>query len=88
MQVCLAVPGRVLKIEGMYAVVDIAGHERRVAVAFLPDLAPGDWVFVHAGYALQRVDEDEARKTLEALRELARMAGEEDEGPGAQEGPA
>lgn len=76
---CLAVPGQVVEVEGMYARVVIAGHERRVAVAFVPDLAPGDWVFVHAGYALQKVDEDEARRTLEVLRELAEMAGEERE---------
>jgi hydrogenase expression/formation protein HypC len=67
--VCLAVPGRVVEAfdeEGLrLAVVDFGGVRQRVCLETLPDAAPGDWILVHAGFALQRVDV-EAAETMRA----------------------
>jgi len=67
---CLAVPGKLLRIERDEAVVEFQGAQRRVGLALLPDAAVGDWVLVHAGYAIQRLDEAEALENLRLLEEL------------------
>ena len=73
---CLAVPGRVDALvleDGLrFAVVDFAGVRRRVCIETLPQVAPGAWVLVHAGVALQELDADAAS---EALRLLAEATG-------------
>jgi hydrogenase expression/formation protein HypC len=50
--------------------VDVAGVLRTVNVGLLDDTAPGDWVLIHVGFALSKVDEDEARATLELLQRM------------------
>ncbi len=50
--------------------VDFDGSSLEVCLAYVPEAEPGDYVLVHAGFALTRLDEDQAAKTLEALREL------------------
>lgn len=67
---CLGIPGRVVEPprDGL-ARVDVSGVRREVSVAFVPDVVPGDWVLVHVGFALARVDEEEAQRTLELLAE-------------------
>lgn len=72
---CLAIPGKVLSIvdaEKRLAQVEIAGVRRNVNVGLLDGdgtaAEPGDWVLVHVGFALSKVDEEEARATLELLR--------------------
>jgi hydrogenase expression/formation protein HypC len=71
---CLAIPGEVLSIERnedmLYADVRFGGVRRRVCLECTPDVRIGEYVLVHAGLAIQRVDEEEARRTLEYLREL------------------
>jgi hydrogenase expression/formation protein HypC len=67
---CLALPGRILSIEGDYAMVDINGNTFRVFIQLLPEAQPGDYVLVHAGYALQFVSEAEAQITLDILKEM------------------
>ncbi len=66
---CLAISGRVIKVEGSMAEVDFGGVGRQVNVS-LVDARPGDWVMVHAGFAIQTVDEDEALETLRLWEEL------------------
>ncbi|HUJ91772.1 MAG TPA: HypC/HybG/HupF family hydrogenase formation chaperone [Gaiellaceae bacterium] len=67
---CLGVPGRILeRVDDDLARVDFTGVRRNVNVAFTPEAEPGDWVLVHVGFALARIDEDEARATLELLGE-------------------
>jgi len=67
---CLGVPGQILeRVDSDLARVDFTGVRRTVNVAFTPDAEPGDWVLVHVGFALARIDEDEARATLELLGE-------------------
>ncbi len=84
---CLGIPGRIVEIvdpEACTAVVEISGVRRRVNVACVVDAGHpvascvGDWVLVHVGFAMSRIDEDEARKTLELLAELDEMRGELD----------
>ncbi len=74
---CLAIPGRVLEIvdePNRLARVDVAGVKRNVSVALLDDeeggVGPGDWVLIHVGFAISKVDEDEAEATLKLLEEM------------------
>jgi hydrogenase expression/formation protein HypC len=67
---CLAIPMKVESIEGTTALVDAAGTRRRVNVALVDDVAVGDYLLVHAGFAIAKVDEEEARRTLDLLRQL------------------
>lgn len=80
---CLAIPGRVTAIEqiGLNQIgsVDFGGISRRVFLDFIPDTKPGDYVLVHVGFALQKIDEQEAAATLETLSQLGLL--EEELGP-------
>jgi len=68
---CLAIPSRVIAIvEDRLATIDIAGVRRRVALDLVPDTQVGDYVIVHAGFAIQRLDEDEAQQTLKLLEQF------------------
>jgi len=72
---CLGVPGRVSEclgeIDGLaFAVVEFAGLHRRICTSCVPEAAPGDYVLVHAGIAITRIDAAEAERTLQLLREL------------------
>lgn len=66
---CLAVPAEIKSIEGHIATVDYGGV-RRTANISLVDAKVGDFVIVHAGYAIQVMDRDEAEKTLDIFREM------------------
>lgn len=71
---CLAVPGRVLSVEGddlqRTGRVDFGGVLRDISLAYLPEARPGDYVLVHVGLALSVVDEEAARETLELFAEM------------------
>jgi hydrogenase expression/formation protein HypC len=68
---CLAIPARVTIIEeGHMATVDIMGVTRKVSLDLVPEAVEGDFVLVHAGFALQIVDEAYANETLELLKTL------------------
>ncbi len=67
---CLGIPVKVIEVEGQSAVVEVGGARREVSLLLLDDVRPGDWVILHAGFAIQRLDEEEAAKTLALLREL------------------
>jgi hydrogenase expression/formation protein HypC len=68
---CLAVPALVKTIDGAQALVELGGVERRVSLTLTPDARVGDYVLIHTGFAIGVVDEQEARATLDLLRELA-----------------
>ena len=68
---CLAIPAQVQSIDGFEAKVDIGGVGRTVNVLFTPEAQVGDYVYVHTGYAISVLDEDEALESLHLLRELA-----------------
>ncbi len=65
---CLAVPAKILTISDNCAVVDIDGVRRETRVDFIEDPRPGDYVLVHVGFALQKIDESEAEATLAQIR--------------------
>lgn len=75
---CLAIPAQVSTLEanGM-ATVDIVGVSRVVSLDLVPEAGPGDWVLVHAGFAIQIVDEEFASETLELLKTLPFFGDEE-----------
>ncbi len=73
---CLAVPGKIVEIRsaeagatGPIGVVDFHGTRVEVGLAFVPEAGPGDWVLVHAGFALNTLDEQEAAETWRYLKE-------------------
>lgn len=66
---CLAIPMRLIERGELEGVVEIDGVRRQVSLMLLPDAEVGEFVLVHTGYAIQRIDEDEARETLALLRE-------------------
>jgi hydrogenase expression/formation protein HypC len=77
---CLAIPGKVLEIntENMMRMsqVDFGGITREISLAYLPDVQAGDYVIVHAGFAISRLDEEEAQETLRLLAELGAVEQE------------
>jgi hydrogenase expression/formation protein HypC len=71
---CLAVPGQVVTIEDdplRTAIVSFAGVTKSVSLAMVPEAQVGDYVIVHVGFAISRLDEEEARRTLETYAKLA-----------------
>jgi hydrogenase expression/formation protein HypC len=75
---CLGVPGRVVqqpkaRDELAMAVVEFAGVRRPVCLACVPEVAVGDYVIVHAGFALSRIDPIEAERVLEHLKEMGEL---------------
>ncbi len=72
---CLAIPGRVVEISGgegfeRRAVVDYDGVRQEASLAYLPETKIGDYLLVHVGFALTRLDADEAERILQEIRQL------------------
>ena len=67
---CLAVPAQVISLAGQEAEVDFGGVRRRISVVLTPEVRVGDYVLIHTGFAIQVLDEDEARETLRLFQEL------------------
>ncbi|MBM4372679.1 MAG: HypC/HybG/HupF family hydrogenase formation chaperone [Deltaproteobacteria bacterium] len=76
---CLAIPARVLTVDGLEGEVELSGVVRRASFQLLPETRAGDWVLLHAGFAIAAVDEEEARDTLALFRSLE--AGSDTGGP-------
>ena len=72
---CLALPAQVVSVEGETAVAALGPVKKEISTALLDGVAPGDFVLVHAGYALHKLSPEEAERTLAIIRE----AGGEDE---------
>ena len=66
---CLAIPSKIIKIENNMATIDVAGVQRKASLLLLEDAQVGDYVIVHAGFAIHKLDEAAARETLDLLRE-------------------
>lgn len=76
---CLAVPGRVLSIDGedpafLFGKVDFSGVRKQISLAYVPEVRVGDYVLVHVGFALQVIDEDEAQRNLATIEEMKELA--------------
>ena len=95
---CLGIPGKVVEIDDTgelrMARVDFGGVRKEACLAYVPEVQLGDYVIVHVGFAISRLDEEEAQKTLELLRMIdaegvaAELGALADEGPPAQPPPA
>jgi len=73
---CLAVPARVIEKDGDKAVADAMGNRWNIRITLTPDIEVGDVVLIHAGYAIAKVDEEEAKKTWELFEEIAAFEAE------------
>ena len=76
---CLAIPSQVIEIKDSMAVIDVAGVRRQASLLLIEDPRVGDWVIVHAGFAIQKLDEAAAQESLRYLREAAQLLVEEDD---------
>ena len=81
---CLGIPGKIISIEENeldipMGKVSFGGIAKEVCLAFTPEAQVGDYVIVHVGFALSRLDEEEARQTLEILAEMEKLAEEQGE---------
>ena len=74
---CLAVPAKVIEVEGSIARVDVAGNVREADLTLLPDVTVGEYVLLHAGFAIGKYDEETALATLRDLEEMARVMEED-----------
>lgn len=69
---CLAIPAKVVELLAAdQAVIDLDGVRKEISLALVSDVAVGDYVIVHVGYALNKLDQDEAAKTLALFAEMA-----------------
>jgi len=68
---CLAIPAKITEIKNNMGTIDMEGTQREVSLLLLEDAKVGDYVIVHAGFAIHKIDEAEARESLKVLRELA-----------------
>lgn len=82
---CLGIPGQIIEItnaDKLTAKVDVSGIKREINIACIiddehpPEKCVGDWVLVHVGFAMSRIDEDEAERTLKILEELGEVEEE------------
>jgi len=67
---CLAIPARIIELEGDRAVVDAMGNRFKARTTLLADVKLGDLVLVHAGFAISTIDEEEAQKTWHLIEEI------------------
>jgi hydrogenase expression/formation protein HypC len=83
---CLAIPGKIVSISGKDALermgkIDFGGILKEASLAFVPEAKVGDYVIVHVGFALSRVDEDEAQKIFEYLKRMDELGELQEAGP-------
>jgi hydrogenase expression/formation protein HypC len=80
---CLAVPGKIISIQGADPLlrsgkVDFAGIVKQINLAYVPEAQVGDYVLVHVGFAINTIDESEARQVFDYLRQMGELAELED----------
>ncbi len=68
---CLGIPAKIVEIENKLAKVDVGGLLRDISLELCPEASVGDYVLIHTGFAIQRLDEKEAEETLDLLRKMA-----------------
>jgi hydrogenase expression/formation protein HypC len=74
---CLGIPGLIVRIDDAakkVATAEVAGVQRQVNYACIPDIRIGEWVLMHVGFAMARIDETQAAETLQILKELGEAA--------------
>ena len=68
---CLAIPARIVELDGDKAVVDAMGNRWKAKTTLLPEAKIGDLVLIHAGFAISQVDEEEAKRTWQLIAEIS-----------------
>ena len=71
---CLAIPSMIVKIEDEMATIDVDGVKRKASLLLVEDAQVGDYVIVHAGFAIRKIDEDAAQESLRYLREAVEFS--------------
>ncbi|MFO7714752.1 HypC/HybG/HupF family hydrogenase formation chaperone [Desulfosarcina sp.] len=79
---CLAIPSKITRIENEMATIDVDGVKRSASLMLLEDSAVGDYVIVHAGFAIKKLDEESAMETIRLLREAAAFVDDLEAGKG------
>ena len=70
---CLAVPMKLMEIEGDKGIVELSGIKKEVSLRLLKEVKKGDYLIIHAGFAIERMDEEEAQETLKIWEEIDRI---------------
>ena len=74
---CLAIPSKIVKIENNMGTIDIEGVRRKVSLLLLEDAKVGDFIIVHAGFAIHKINESRAMESLEILRQALSIENED-----------
>lgn len=69
---CLGIPGRIMEIKGGTATADVAGTRKEISLRLLEGVAIGDFVIIHAGFAIEKLDKERALETLALIEEITR----------------
>ena len=77
---CLAIPAKVISVDGTSALVTIEDVEYKASLLLLDDVKPGEYIMLHAGFAIEKVDAAEAEETLRLLNELEQFSPEGEKG--------
>ena len=80
---CLAIPARIVELDGDVAMVDAMGNRFKAKTTLLPDAKIGNLVLVHAGFAISLVDEEEAKKTWEIIEQINELQDESSDRSGS-----
>lgn len=78
---CVAIPAQVKSIKGIMAEVEVGGVSRQVSLQLTPEAQKGDYVLVHAGFAIHIIDEEEARETMKLFEELGALEAKDNRFP-------
>ena len=72
---CVAIPVKVIIIKGEKGLIELGGLKKEIELSLTPDVRTGDYVLLHAGFAIQRLDEVEAKETIRLLEEMSEIPG-------------
>jgi hydrogenase expression/formation protein HypC len=70
---CLGIPGKVIEVNRNVAKVELGGLLREISLDLCPEVSVGDYVLIHTGFAIQRMEEEDAKETLDLLRQMAEL---------------
>jgi hydrogenase expression/formation protein HypC len=70
---CLAIPMKLVKIKGNKGIVELSGVKKEVSLNLLSKVETGDYLIIHAGFAIEKLNEEEAKKTLSVWEEIAQI---------------
>jgi hydrogenase expression/formation protein HypC len=80
---CLAVPGQLIEVAGDEALASLHGNKLRISTALVPGAQAGDWVLIHAGFAIQKLEGTDLEETWAILQDVADAAGQAEAGGSA-----